>query len=451
MNAVLARKRLAPAPVPLSGPAIIAQPTTPSEIAQILTDAKRYPSPVRPIGSGSSITRCITANGGTLLDLSMMNRILSIDEDTVTVQPGIPLVELAEQLCEAGLELIGGYDLANRTVGGAVCGAGLEASIAGSVSQFGGHVTQLKVISPQGKKIVVSEKTKSLLGLMRLSYGLLGAIYEVTLRIRPIEGFSSRTARVSFKDFPNIAPRLTAADSGVKLVLLPFRDCIFFELRQPSKNVASGKETRWRIRDWAMYSALPTVAKTLARALPIKQLRYPIMDNISETTQSLVSGREDTTGSNASEQSGRYRSIGQQKFTYCTWAFPAADIARVVLSYKLFCREHHARTGFRCDMPTIAYRLNQDRSALLSPSFDGPIMTLSPLSTESRGWDDFVFNFAEFAMNLNGIPLFNQTRNATAESVNRTYGNRLRLFSRVRQSFDPGDRMLNQFFLTYLS
>ena len=47
----------------------------------------------------------------------------------------------------------------------------------------------------------MSEKTKSLLALMRLSYGLLGVVYEITLRVRPVQGFAVQTAKVSFKDF----------------------------------------------------------------------------------------------------------------------------------------------------------------------------------------------------------------------------------------------------------
>lgn len=402
------------------------------------------------MGSGSSITRCVTANGGTLVDLSAMNRVLSIDDDSVTVQPGITLPELADILREEGLELIGGFDLANRTVGGAVCSAGLEATIAGDVGQFAGHATRLKVISPQGKRFVVTDNTKSLLGLLRLSYGLLGIVYEVTLRVRPIQGFTSRTAKVSFKDFTKLGPRLTAAGAGIRLCLLPFRDRIFFELRQPTTDETDGKEYAWKIRDWAMYSALPAVAKTVARALPIRQLRYSLMDNISEATQTLVSSGSGRTGSNASEQSGRFKTLGEQRFTYCTWAFPAAEFANIVLSYKLFSKEHYGRTGFRCDMPTIAYRLNRDRSALLSPSFDGPLLTLSPLSTDSTGWEDFMFDFAEFATELGGVPFFNQTKNATPQCVNDRFGSRLTFFKRVRQAFDPHDRLLNQYFASYM-
>jgi L-gulonolactone oxidase len=388
MTAASARKQKSAVTSNLAGPAVVVRPTSAKEIVQILLNPKRFPSPVRPMGSGSSITRCITANGGTIVDMTAMNRVLRIEEDTVTIQPGIALSDLADVLAERGMELIGGFDLANRTVGGAVCGAGLEATIAGDVSQFGGHATQLKVISPVGKKFVVTDKTKSLLSLMRLSYGLLGIVYEVTVRIRPIQSFTSKTAKVSFKDFTKLGPRLTAAGSGVKLFLFPFNDRIFFELRQPNNDLPGRKDYVWKIRDWALYSALPVVAKSLARALPFKPIRYPLLDNIGQATQSWMANGRERKSSNAAEQSGRYRTLGPQRFTYCTWAFPAGNIAKVAASYKLFCKTFYQRTGFRCDMPTIAYRLNQDRTALLSPSFDGQLFTISPLSTDDSGWDD---------------------------------------------------------------
>jgi FAD/FMN-containing dehydrogenase len=242
MNTAVARKRsIAPAP-PSIGPATTVEVSTQSEIQQVLTDARRYPSPVRPVGSGSSTTRCITASGGTQLDLSKMNRVLKIEGDRVTVQPGISLKELAEVLADEGLELIGGFDLAGRTVGGAVCAAGLEASMAGDLGQFASHVVQLKVLSPSGKKLIVNEKTKSLLTLMRLSYGLLGVVYEVTLRVRPVQSFSVRTAKVSFKDFSKLGTNLLSATAGVKLYLLPFRDRIYLELRQPAAEADPGRK-----------------------------------------------------------------------------------------------------------------------------------------------------------------------------------------------------------------
>ncbi len=451
MNNAVARKRIA-TPVPaFVGPAMTVQVSTPTEIQQVLMDSKRYPNPVRPIGSGSATTRCVTASGGTQLDLSAMNRVLKIESDTVTVQPGISLPELAEILSEEGLELVGGFDLANRTVGGAVCAAGLEASMAGDVGQFASHVVQLKVLSPNGKKFVVNDKTKSLLALMRLSYGLLGVVYEVTLRVRPVQGFAVQTAKVSFKDFGKLGSKLVSATAGVKLYLLPFRDRIYLELRRPAAEAEPGRKFAWRLKDWAVYSALPEAVRSIGMAVPIRQLRYPLIDSLSEVAQSLVNNALVRSGSNSVEQSGRYRMLGSRsRFSYTTWAFPAAEFANVVLAYKLFCKEYYARTGFRCDMPTIGFRLNRDRSALLSPSFESPMFTLSPLSTQDQGWDDFVLDFADFSARNHGVPFFNQTRNASPEVVTQRFGSRLVFFNKVRRELDPMDRLLNPFFQSYL-
>jgi hypothetical protein len=450
MNTAVARKRITVAP-PSIGPATIVDVSTPTEIQQVLGDAKRYPSPVRPVGTGSSMTRCVTANGGTQLDLSTMNRVLKIDGDRVTVQPGISLTELADVLSDEGLELCGGFDLANRTVGGAVSSAGLEASMAGDVGQFASHAVQLKVLSPNGKKFVVSEKTKTLLALMRLSYGLLGVVYEITLRVRPVQGFAVQTAKVSFKDFGRLGSKLLGATAGVKLYLLPFRDRIYLELRRPAAEADPGRKFAWRLKDWAVYTALPGAAHSLGMAMPIRQIRYPLIDSLSEVAQTLVNNALVRSGSNSVEQSGRYRMLGSKsRFTYTTWGFPASEFANTALAYKLFCKEHYARTGFRCDMPTVGFRLNRDRSALLSPSFDTPIFTLSPLSTQVEGWDDFVLDFADFAAKHRGIPFFSQTRNAAPEVVAQRFGTRLAFFNKVRRELDPYDRLVNQFFQSYL-
>ena len=427
------------------------QVSTPSEIQQVLMDVRRYPSPLRPVGSGSSMTRCVMANGGTQLDLSTMNRVLKIDGDRVTVQPGISLTELAEVLSDEGLELVGGFDLASRTVGGAVSAAGLEASMAGDVGQFASHVVQLKVLSPNGKKFVVSEKTKSLLALMRLSYGLLGVVYEVTLRVRPVQGFSVQAAKVSFKDFGKLGAKLLSATAGVKLYLLPFRDRIYLELRRPATEGDPGREVRLAHQGLGGEHGAARCVRSIGMAVPIRQIRYPLIDSLSEVAQSLMNNALVRSGSNSVEQTGRYRlPDNKSRFTYTTWAFPAGEFANTALAYKLFCKEYYARTGFRCDMPTVGFRLNRDRSALLSPSFDSPMFTLSPLSTQVDGWDDFVLDFADFAAKHHGMPFFNQTRNASPEVVTQRFGTRLAFFNKVRRELDPHDRLVNQFFQAYL-
>lgn len=430
-----------------SAPAQIMHPSSPSEIAAILRNPRHYPAPVRPMGSGSSTTRCLSAPGGTLVALSKMDRVLRIDRDAVTVQPGISIRDLAETLEAEGLELHGGFDLANRSVGGAVCAAGLEAAMGGSPSQFAAHVTRLKIVGPDGRRFAAKESDKTLLGLLRLSYGLLGIVYEVTLKVRPIQTFSVQSARVGFDDFAKLAPRLAFATSGTKLYLMPFKDRIFLELRRPSAEPARGRKLAWRFKDWACYSALPSALRSLAKVVPIRRVRYPLSDSLSQATQALLGKGFPRTGSNSLEQTGRFRHPGSKaNFVYSTWAFPAEQFGATARAYRALSLEHYDRTGFRCDMPAIAFRLNRDRSALLAPGFAGPMFTISSLTTEQSGWEDFVVDLADFAARHGGVPLFNQTPGATAEIASSGYGKRLAAFRNTRRKLDPNDRLLNQYF-----
>src|SRR5215510_9790930 len=46
------------------------------DIVRIMKNRDRYPSPVRAAGSHHSETHCIDANGGTVIDLTRMNKII---------------------------------------------------------------------------------------------------------------------------------------------------------------------------------------------------------------------------------------------------------------------------------------------------------------------------------------------------------------------------------------
>ena len=75
------------------------------------------------------------------------------------------------------------------------------------------------------------------------------------------------------------------------------------------------------------------------------------------------------------------------------------------------------RTGFRCDLPAVGYRMVRDKNALLSFTHDAPAISIDPVSTGGPGWDEFLKAFNEFSSAHNGHPLFNQTKHLTPEQV----------------------------------
>jgi FAD/FMN-containing dehydrogenase len=190
--------------------------------------------------------------------------------------------------------------------------------------------------------------------------------------------------------------------------------------------------------------------KSLNRVVPVQSLRYRLADTISETTQGLVNSRYVVSGSNATAQSNSFGKRGGRQSFYSTWCFPAVDFSMITRAYQDFSAANYESSGYRCDLPAVGYRIGKDPGALLSPSFDEPMIALTSASTQEKGWHDFAIDLAEFAEKWGGIPLISQSRSLRAEHVIQTYNRRLDFFRRLRRRMDPDNRLLNPFLAQFL-
>ncbi len=404
------------------------------------------------MGAASSATECTTSSAGTVVDMTGLNEIRNIDTygDTVTVQAGVRIGDLARELEEHGLELAGGHDLMSRTVGGAVAGACIGPTFGDDGAFFASQVRSLRVITPGGKPIEIRQNQPNLLNAFRMSYGMLGTIYELTLNVRPIRPFSASHRRCSFEQFAGAVEKLGPLDVGLKFFLLPFRDRVYLDLRRYSPDAKNGHRIPWKIKDWGESTVLPNVFRSLNRIVPVAGVRYRLIDEISQMTQGLVNNRLVTSGSNATARLSSSRDDGAAKdLFYSTWFFPASDFAIVVQAYRDFCYRIRENSNYRCDMPTVGFRIGRDASALLSPSFDEPMVALRAISTQRGGWEDFVIDFGDFARHWGGVPAFNQTRAIPADYPAQMFGSRLTFFNQIRRRFDPDNRMMNPFLSQY--
>lgn len=428
----------------------VVKPADVRELRDIMRTGSRWPAPFRPAGAMSAATDCISAAAGTVIDMTAFDQIIHIDayNDIAIVQAGVSLGTLAGVLAEHGLELAGSHDLVSRTVGGAVAGGCIGASISGDGAFFASQVLSLKAVGPSGRRLEIGREKANLLNAFRLSYGMLGIIYEVALRVRPIRPFSVSHRRCTIPQFSAAAEKLCRTDIGIKFYLLPFRDRVYLDLRRYTADAVATHRIPWRVKDWGESTVLPQVFKSLNRIVPVSGVRYRIIDEISRLTQGIVNNRLVSSGSNATTGAihGRFPAL---PLRYSTWTFPAADFSIVVEAYRDFCLRIHKESGFRCDMPTMGFRLCRDTSALLSPSFDEPMFALRAMTTQTRGWEDFVIDYAEFAQTWGGMPFFNQTRSVTPDYAAQVFGTRLDFLRRIRQRIDPDNRMMNPFLSQY--
>ena len=370
--------------------------------------------------------------------MSGLDRVISVDtyNHTVTVEAGLRLETLVGTLAEDGLELIGGFELQGRTVGGAIAAPCFGPCIGNSGSYFSSHVVAMKIITASGKMMTIDASQKNLLAAFRMSFGLLGVIYEVTMRVRPIRTFVASHRRVSIDKFASIVDTLSVSDVGFKFYLMPYRDRVYLDLRRYDADPGNTYSAPWKIKDWGESTVMPHVFKSLNRIVPIDSVKYRLIDSISEATQGLVNSRLVQTGTFATAQSSQRPA--SRKTYYSTWCFPAANFSMIALAYKEFCETTLAESKYRCDLPAVGYRLSKDASAPLSPSFDETMIALTTASTQSKGWENFVIDLAEFAEKWGGTPIISQSRALRAENVIQTYSNRLDFFPPDSPPAGPG-------------
>ncbi len=434
-----------PAPEPLR-----ARPRTIEQIIEVLQDRKRFPSPVRAQGANSSATRCAKVHGGTALDMSAMNHMLHLDRKTVTVEAGMRLRDLVRILADRGLELLATDDQLDRSVGGIVSSSSLFSSTAMDESNLAASVCALRLVTPRGRVLDFNADKPEMLQLLRQSYGLMGIVHSVTLRVRKQTLYTVRHGKMGFAELAKLVPQLATAKAGIKIYLLPFRNRAFIELRDASMAARPPRTAIWKLGDWLANKLLPDIVHLLRR-IPGRRLRDPLIDGFSQATQALVNTRLVDAGSNAMEQTGKFRRVGAAaRIQQSTWAFPAREFGSALYSYREYCQRHYKIAGFRANLPAIVHRLPQDQQALLAPSFDGPAFALSIRTTVTAGWDDFLIDFAAIASRFGGIPILNQTRGFTPEQASKAYGERLSKFRTLRQQMDPQDRLLNQFFAEHI-
>lgn len=163
------------------------------DVADAVKLASEHSVPVIPFGVGSSLEgHLLAVQGGISIDVSRMNKVLSVNADdlTVTVQPGVTRKQLNEEIKSTGLffPIDPGAD---ASIGGmtATRASGTNAVRYGTMKE---NVLGLTVATPQGRLIHTGSRArKSSAGydLTRLyvgSEGTLGAICEITLRLYPL-------------------------------------------------------------------------------------------------------------------------------------------------------------------------------------------------------------------------------------------------------------------------
>ncbi|NVM02840.1 MAG: FAD-binding oxidoreductase [Candidatus Helarchaeota archaeon] len=191
-------------PVPGHIPDMVIRPETTQEVSEVIKLANKYKTPIYPRGAAASLVMMGVPlqPGGISLDMTRMNKIMEIDEDSmsVTVQTGITWGEMEYELKKKGwyTGMVGPGPGLSSTIGGAIS----VASVYYGSAKYGTAcdiLLGLEVVLPTGEVIrtgsaaldTAKRHTRYGVGLDSTGIfcgdqGIMGVKTEATLKLYPV-------------------------------------------------------------------------------------------------------------------------------------------------------------------------------------------------------------------------------------------------------------------------
>ncbi|MHA1729800.1 MAG: FAD-binding oxidoreductase [Promethearchaeota archaeon] len=188
---------------------IIVRPETPEELSEIVKIANRYKIVMVPRGGGADLVSGSTTDGGILVDMTRMNKILEVDEDNffVIVECGVTWARILSELHPRGITtgIIGPGSGYSATIGGGIS----NASACGGSTKYGlvpDITLGLEVVLPNPKGTIIKTGawanryakphcrygvSPDFTGLFCGDVGIMGFKTKAVLRLFPLAPYTS--------------------------------------------------------------------------------------------------------------------------------------------------------------------------------------------------------------------------------------------------------------------
>lgn len=217
-------------------PDLVIRAASTDEVSRVLAYANERRLPVVTRGSGTGLVGgAVAIEGGILLETTLMNAILELDERnfTVTVQAGVLLMDLSKYVEERGFFYPPDPGEKSATLGGNIStnAGGMRAVKYGVTRDY---VLALRAVLPDGTvevfggKVAKNSSGYSLKDLLIGAEGTLAVITEATLRLLPLpaENVSLLCPFPSFRQAIAAVPELLHLGVGPTAVEFLTRDVI---------------------------------------------------------------------------------------------------------------------------------------------------------------------------------------------------------------------------------
>jgi L-gulono-1,4-lactone dehydrogenase len=401
-------------------PERIAQPRSEEELLRAVQGA----SAVKVAGSGHSFTD-IACTDGLMVDMSGMSRVLGVDGQDVSVEAGITLRELGEELRSRGLAMENQGDVDPQTLAGAISTA--THGTGGGFRNLSSQVVGVRLLDGNGELHEIRERDE--LRAARVSLGALGAISAVTLRCVP-------AFTVHRVDEPRALDELlTRLDEHVdshdhwEAFVMPYTRRA---LTLSSERTDREPEPPGRLKAFGHDVVLENAALGLACRLG---RRFPsLIPRLNAAIASLLGRSERIDASNRV-----YANVRLVRFTEMEYGIPRKHAAEALERVLALIERRRLPIGFPIELRVVA-----PDDALLSTAHGRPTAYIAVHQYLGMEYEAYFRGVEAIMDEYGGRPHWGKRHYQTATTLAPRYPEWER-FAEIRRRFDPEGRYENDY------
>lgn len=237
-------------------PAEIARPASEDELVDIVKAAATRDRRIKAVGAGHSFTS-IACTDGVLVDLTGYDRVLARDAaGHVTVEAGITLHRLCDELDARGLALENMGDIDQQSISGAT-----QTATHGTGLRFGNISSQiagLRLVTADGSvRDLSAESDPDAFAAARVGLGALGLVSTVTLRSVPAFRLHAVEEPAPVDDVLADLDALVEGNDHFEFYWVPHTR---WALTKRNRRTDEPAQPRPRLREWVDDVVLPNYA-----------------------------------------------------------------------------------------------------------------------------------------------------------------------------------------------
>jgi FAD-linked oxidoreductase len=401
-------------------PERIETPGSEEELVRAVTGARR----VKVVGSGHSFTD-IACTDGLMIDMSAMRRVLSVDENEVTVEAGITLHDLGEELRSRGLAMENQGDVDPQTLAGAI-----STATHGTGSRFGNlpsQVVGVRLVDGTGQVRDITGGDE--LRAARVSLGALGAISAVTLRCVPAFTIHRVDKPRPLDDVLSRFDELADSHDHWEAFVMPYtRRALTLTSERTDREPEPPGRVGAFVHDVVLENAVLGLFCRTGRAFP------RTIPSLNRTLARLMGGSEHLDASNRV-----YANTRLVRFTEMEYALPRAYATEALERVLELIERRRLPIGF-----PIEFRVTAPDDALLSTAHGRPTAYIAVHQYVGMEFETY-FRAVEAIMDdYDGRPHWGKRHYQTAATLRPRYPD-WDTFTKIRDQLDPERRFENDY------